>query len=289
MPPAKKPRRRGRLMVIAFVLLLLAGLGYGAYWSVSTVRASFPQVSGELQIDGLSAPVTVLRDANGIPQLYADTAEDLFRAQGYVQAQDRFWEMDVRRHLTAGRLSEMFGADQVETDAFLRTLGWRRVAEAEWSMVSPQTRRYLTAYADGVNAWIAHTGGPAATGRKSLHYRLLGLLNSGYEVEPWHPVDTLAWLKAMAWDLRTNVEDETDWALLLAAGLPASQVEELYPEYPFDRHAPIVSGGRVVDGEFVPEDAPADEPVAEATAPAPPAAPAAELGANGSRRGLFGR
>ncbi len=72
------------------------------------------------------------RDANGVPQIYADTAEDLFTAQGYVQAQDRFYEMDVRRHMTSGRLSEMFGAGQVENDAFLRTLGWHQVAQQEY-------------------------------------------------------------------------------------------------------------------------------------------------------------
>ena len=68
------------------------------------------------------------------------TPADLFRAQGYVHAQDRFWEMDFRRHVTAGRLSELFGADQVPTDAFLRTMGWRRVAEQEWRLLSAETQ-----------------------------------------------------------------------------------------------------------------------------------------------------
>src|SRR5262245_31169741 len=103
--PAKKKSRRLRLVVIGLVVLLVTGMGYGSYWSVDTVRASFPQTTGSLKVPGLSAAVQVKRDAHGIPQIYADTAEDLFRAQGYVQAQDRFWEMDVRRHLTAGRLS----------------------------------------------------------------------------------------------------------------------------------------------------------------------------------------
>src|SRR4029453_8519677 len=111
--------------------------------------------TGTLQLKGLSGTVQVKRDGNGIPQIYADTAEDLFRAQGYVQAQDRFYEMDVRRHLTAGRLSEMFGSGQVETDAFLRTLGWRRVAQQEYdTKLSPATKKYLQAYADGVNAYL---------------------------------------------------------------------------------------------------------------------------------------
>ncbi|NEB72379.1 penicillin acylase family protein, partial [Streptomyces fulvissimus] len=93
---------------------------------------------------------------NGIPHLYADSDEDLFRAQGYVQAQDRFWEMDVRRHTTAGRLSEMFGESQVDTDAFLRTLGWHRVAKQEYdTKLSKSTKAYLRAYSDGVNAYLS--------------------------------------------------------------------------------------------------------------------------------------
>ncbi len=73
----------------------------------------------------------MVRDDHGIPQIYADTTADLMRAQGYVHAQDRFFEMDVRRHVTAGRLSEMFGDSGLETDKFVRTMGWRRVAEQE--------------------------------------------------------------------------------------------------------------------------------------------------------------
>src|SRR5690606_10113180 len=176
------------LSVLLVLALVVAGL---SFWSV---RRPFPTHSGELTLPGLSAPVTVYRDAYGIPQIYAETAEDLFRAQGFVHAQDRFWEMDFRRHVTAGRLSELFGDGQLSTDIFLRTMGWRRVAEAEWELLEPTTQRYLTAYADGVNAWIEATGGPAATSGKSLHYQVLGLQNPGYEIEPWHPVDTLAWL-----------------------------------------------------------------------------------------------
>ena len=152
-PPAKKKGRRARLIVIVVVLLLVGGIGYGSFWTVSTVRASFPQTTGSLKLKGLSAPVQVVRDANGIPQIYADSSADLFMAQGYVQAQDRFWEMDVRRHLTAGRLSEMFGAGQVENDAFLRTLGLRRVAQQEYdTQLSPAAKQNLQAFSAGVNA-----------------------------------------------------------------------------------------------------------------------------------------
>lgn len=244
------PRPRTMLIsLLATVLALVLVIGLGAAW---TVRRPFPTYGGELTLAGLSAPVTVYRDDYGIPHIYAATAEDLFRAQGYVHAQDRFWEMDFRRHVTAGRLSELFGENQLETDTFLRTLGWRRVAEAEWELASPDTRRYLTAYAEGVNAWIEATGGPAATSGKALQYAVIGLQRPGYEIEPWHPVDSLAWLKAMAWDLRANMVSEQGRAALLAAGLTREQVEALYPPYPHDRHAAIVPEGLVVDGAFDP-------------------------------------
>ncbi|MFP8943622.1 penicillin acylase family protein [Streptomyces fenghuangensis] len=253
--PAKKTPRRARLLVIAVVLLLVAGVGYGAYWSVGTVRASFPQTTGSMELDGLSAPVTVKRDEHGIPQLYADSAEDLFRAQGFVHAQDRFWEMDVRRHMTAGRLSEMFGESQVETDAFLRTLGWRKVAQEEYdTKLSDTTKKYLLAYAEGVNSYLDGRSGEEL----SLEYAALGLV-SDYKPHKWSPVDSVAWLKAMAWDLRGNMQDEIDRALL-SSRLTSKQIEALYPDYPFDRNKPIVQDGAVsaLDGAYDPEGTPAE-------------------------------
>ncbi|KIZ19035.1 penicillin acylase family protein [Streptomyces natalensis] len=238
--PKKKKGRRGRLVAITVVLLLVAGIGCGAYWGVSTVRASLPQTTGSLKLPGLAHPVDVARDGNGIPQVYADTDEDLFRAQGYVQAQDRFWEMDVRRHMTAGRLSEMFGKGQVKTDAFLRTLGWHHVAQKEYdTKLSPSTKAYLRAYSDGVNAYLKEHQGSAL----SLEYAALGLQND-YTPEKWTPVDSVAWLKAMAWDLRDNMQQEIDRSLMTSRFTP-EQIAQLYPAYPYQRNKPIVEGGSV--------------------------------------------
>ncbi|MFJ6757573.1 penicillin acylase family protein [Streptomyces sp. NPDC091273] len=247
-PPAKKKGRRARLIVLVLVLALFAGLGYGAYWGVDSVRASFPQTTGSLKVPGLTGTVEVKRDAHGIPQLYADNDDDLFRAQGFVHAQDRFWEMDVRRHMTSGRLSEMFGSGQVETDAFLRTLGWRQVAQAEYeNKLSPETKKYLQAYADGVNAYLKGKSG------KDLSVEHAALkLSDGYQPEQWTPVDSVAWLKAMAWDLRGNMQDEIDRALM-SSKLSTAQIDELYPPYPFDRNKPIVEGGKVEGGKYAPQ------------------------------------
>ncbi|HVD19153.1 MAG TPA: penicillin acylase family protein, partial [Propionibacteriaceae bacterium] len=146
-------RRIPRWPIFTAIVLVLA-LGSLSSIAIATVRRSFPETSGRLMVPGLKGEVEVLRDSFGVPNIYADNPEDLFLAQGYVQAQDRFFEMDFRRHLAAGRLSELFGKSELETDAYIRTLGWRRVAEQELSLLAPSTRRYLDAYAAGVNAYI---------------------------------------------------------------------------------------------------------------------------------------
>lgn len=256
-----EPRRRFRVwrliawIIAALLVLLLAFAGWGA-WSV--MRA-FPQTSGEASVPGLQADVTVQRDGLGIPTITADTSDDLFFAQGYVHAQDRFWEMDFRRHLTSGRLSELFGEAQVGTDIFLRSLDWHGIAEQEVEMLSDETRAYYEAYAAGVNAYLAERQG----GALSLSYTVLALQHPGYEPEPWTPADSVAWLKAMAWDLRTNIEDETSRALQLQQGVTEQQLTELYPGYPFDEHPVILADDPaaedIVDGRGV-------DPIPEAPA-----------------------
>ena len=103
-------------VVIAIILVFLVIFG------LFTVRRSFPVVSGEIQLEGLDGPVDIFRDEFGVPHIYTNTSHDLFFAQGYVHAQDRFWQMDFWRHIGSGRLSEMFGESQLDTDKFLRQI-----------------------------------------------------------------------------------------------------------------------------------------------------------------------
>ncbi|MFE0671887.1 penicillin acylase family protein [Streptomyces sp. NPDC058867] len=263
--PGKSGRKKGRkarLVVIVLVLAIIGGVAYGAYWSISTVRASFPQTEGSITLEGLSGPVDVKRDGYGIPQIYASSDEDLFMAQGYVQAQDRFYEMDVRRHMTSGRLSEMFGEGQVDNDEFLRTLGWDRVAKEEYeTKLSDSTKKYLQAYAKGVNAYLEGKSGEEL----SLEYAALGFVND-YEPEAWTPVDSVAWLKAMAWDLRGNMEDEIDRALATSR-LGPKQIQDLYPDYPYGRNKAIVQEGQYdeLTGAFAQEGASTGEGTGEGT------------------------
>jgi len=235
------PARWSAYVASVVVLALVAGLVAGVVF----VRRPFPQTTGTIDLPGLSAPVEVVRDAYGIPQLYGDTVDDLMRAQGYVHAQERFFEMDLRRHITAGRLSELFGESTLETDKVIRTMGWRRIAEQEVALVSPHTRELLQAYADGVNAYL-HTHSPT---EMALQYTVLGLTGLDYTPEDWTPADSLAWLKAMAWDLEGSAWIER-FRVLAGVNHTEAEVDEVAGGYPYDQHAPIVTEGAVVRGAF---------------------------------------
>lgn len=243
MKTFKKIMGRLLLGVLIIVLVLAAGAFYyfKSYLPGTVAQQSFPQTDGEIQLAGLDGEVNIYRDAMGIPHIYAETAHDLFFAQGYIHAQDRFWQMDSWRHIGSGELSEMFGEGQVETDAFLRTLGWRKTAEAELAQLDPESLAILNAYTEGVNAYLKDHGDTAL----SLEYAVLGLLSPNYVIEPWEPVHSLTWGKAMAWDLRGNMGDEIERAELLKVLTP-EQLAYIYPEYPKD-HPVIVN--KIGEGE----------------------------------------
>ncbi|MCX6398420.1 MAG: penicillin acylase family protein, partial [Propionibacteriales bacterium] len=132
-----------------------------------------------------------------------------------------------------------------ESDLVVRTLGWRDVAEKELTLLRPATRSALDAYAAGVNAYLEGR----STSEMSLEYSLLGLSGLDYTPAKWSAVDSIAWLKAMAWDLRGNLEEEIGRALTAAAVGP-DRMAELYPAYPYDEHAPIVQQGGLLGDEF---------------------------------------
>ncbi|MBA3265536.1 MAG: penicillin acylase family protein, partial [Nocardioidaceae bacterium] len=225
--------------------VLALALVAGSTATVWTVRRSFPQTDGVIEAAGLDSEVSVLRDKSGIPHVYADSSSDLFFAQGFVQAQDRFFQMDFGRHVTAARLTELLGRDALETDLFVRTLGWRRVAERELALLTPAARGYLESFAEGVNAYLA--GRDVA--EISLEYAVLGLTRLDYTPEEWTSADSLAWLKAMAWSLGSNLEDEIDRSLL-STQLTRDEIESLWPPYPYKAHQPIVERGTLEDGVY---------------------------------------
>lgn len=219
---------------------------------ITVLRRPLPNHSGDVQLSGLEGEVEVIRDDLGVPHIYADTATDLFFGQGYVHAQDRFFEMDYNRHLTAGRMAELVGDNEtaISADKVIRTMGWRKVAEEEWSDLQPETRDYMQAYSDGVNAYISKR----SPSKIALEYTVLGLQMDVADIEPWDPIDSLAWLKAMAWDLVSNFDDElartTIYGHLTSAYGPEearAMVEDIFPAYPTQRNLPIITTPELLD------------------------------------------
>jgi penicillin amidase len=224
-----------KLVAVAVSLVLVAVLVLG---SITTQRG-FAQTTGTITLDGLHRPVSVTRDGSGIIQITADDRHDLFMAQGYTHAQERMWQMELSRRIGAGRLSELFGKGQVDRDMYIRTLGWRVAAERDLAAMSPESIAVLTAYAEGVNAWITEHDG-----RLSTPFVVAGLLSGtggigGYTLEPWTPLDTATWQKVQAWSLGGNVDAEI--FRLLADGRVGdpAKTDQLFP--PPDLAAPVIT------------------------------------------------
>jgi penicillin G amidase len=200
------------------LLLLLAAAAVAAWLYMQ--RAA-PVVDGTLTLPGALAEVRIERDAHGIPTIRAASAADVAYGLGVVHAQDRLWQLETHRRIGAGRLAEAFGESALPNDRFLRALGVRRAAEAQWAQAGAETRELLTAYAAGVNAVI---GG-------ALRARPPEFLILGLPVEDWTPVDSLAWAIMMAWDLGANWNNELR-RLRLASALPTDRIEQLLPATP---------------------------------------------------------
>lgn len=221
------------------VLVLVAVLGTAGLVVAVTVRPYAP-TSGTLELPGLAADVTVVRDAAGIPQIVADTPRDLFVAQGWVHASERMWQMEVWRRIGAGRLAELFGPTQVATDRFIRTVGWRRAAERDLAALSPEAVEVLEAYAEGVNAYLASR--PGGIGSAFVIAGLVSGLGEGLDgfvPEPWTPLDTLTWAKVQAWGLGGNMDAELFRALVDARLGDPARTDELFPAY--DPAQPVIA------------------------------------------------
>ena len=234
--PPRRRRHRIRKWLIAavcgfVVLALVAGVALTVI-----LRAPLPQYDGTITLAGPTDEVAVSRDGQGVPHIYASADRDLFFAQGYVQAQDRFFQMDVRRHLTAGRLSELVGEAGKESDVSIRTMGWRRVAEQEWELLSDEARGFYEAYAEGVNAYLKGK----APWQVANEYAVMGLNLPIGDIEPWSGVDSLSWIKAMSQGLSGAHESEA-WRMKMLSklGSPAA-VEELIPPVDESARRPIL-------------------------------------------------
>jgi penicillin G amidase len=216
-----------RWMQRGLAVLGLATVALGATVAVYVQRA-MPVTDGTLDLPGAQAPIRIERDAHGIPTIRASSPHDAYFGLGVVHAQDRLWQLETHRRIGSGRLAEAFGEAALGTDRFLRALGVRRAAEAQWAQASPASRAALTAYAAGINAVLS----------RALRARPPEFLVLGLQPEPWTPVDSMAWGIMMAWDLGGNWRSELN-RLQLSATLPVARIDELLPPYPGEAPLPV--------------------------------------------------
>jgi penicillin amidase len=148
-------------------------------------RTALAATSGELHMPGLREPVQVLRDTWGVSHIYAKNQHDLFFAQGVVAAQDRLFQMELWKRAGQGRLSEILGSAALERDINARALKFRGDMRAEYASYSPDTEAILTAFTDGINAYIAALKAPGSAGIP-MEFQLAGFLP-----DAWRPEDCL--------------------------------------------------------------------------------------------------
>ncbi|HSI58743.1 MAG TPA: penicillin acylase family protein, partial [Ideonella sp.] len=186
----RRPFVRWGLRALAVLLALLVLAAGGAWWAA---RASLPQLDGEIRLAGLSAPLTIHRDALGTAVLQGADRVDLARGLGFVHAQERFFEMDLTRRSAAGELSALFGPLALERDKARRLHRMRaRLAERFASLSEPE-RALLTAYTAGVNAGLAQF--PV----RPWQYLLLRA-----EPRAWREVDSLLVIAEMFFTLQAS-------------------------------------------------------------------------------------
>jgi penicillin G amidase len=200
-------------------------------------EAALPPVEGEVLVPGLREPVDILHDRWGVPHIRAANRDDLYFAQGYVQASERLFQMELVYRLVTGRLSEIFGDLSLPMDRFVRTVGWHRSGRRIAEKSDDLSREIVTAFLSGAQAWLEVMPGPP------VEYGILGGL------QPWLPAPDehdavaasivfMAWSLSGNWDtelLRVEIADRLGWEALL----------DLFPGLP-DEAGPIVPGKRGV-------------------------------------------
>ena len=175
-----------------------------------------PQATGTLTVPGLRGPVSVVRDASGIPHISAANTDDLFFAQGFVQAQDRLFQMDLWKRASQGRLAEVLGSNFIERDAMTRRIRFRGDLDAEWAAYGSDTHRIATAFVAGINAWVR-------IARADLPEEFV---LAGWAPELWKPEDLLTRIDAFL--AGGNALDELFRARLVAS-IGAARTDALLP------------------------------------------------------------
>ncbi|NDJ86548.1 MAG: penicillin acylase family protein [Chloroflexi bacterium] len=195
--------------------------------------------SQEMVLPGLDATVTVYFDSWGVPHVYAETSHDLFMVQGYLEAQQRFWQMDWWRRLSSGHLAELIGPAGVDSDRMFRVMQYDRAAEADLELMSDEAVSVLEAYSAGVNAYLEDKS-PAEV---AAEYAVLKDNGITVSIDRWQPIDTVRWFKVTAANFSENFQIELARQELRDTLGPL--VEAIIPPYPYDRHPVITEPGGI--------------------------------------------
>lgn len=185
-------------LAAGLIVLMVAGIALVYYFA----SRSLPDYNARVAVAKISAPVEVVRDNANVPHIFGATDNDVYFALGYAHAQDRLWQMTMLRRTAQGRLSELFGKRTVGIDEVLRRFDIYNLAAASVAAQDARTTAALTAYAAGVNAWLAQIN-EGALGRGAPEMWLFN-----HAIAPWQPADSLAILKLMALQLTSQLEDE---------------------------------------------------------------------------------
>ena len=215
----RSPRARRRAVVGLVVAFIFVSVMTGLFYQ--TTQSGLAPESGVVKLAGLTAPVKVIRDAAGIPHIYAQNRLDLARALGYTEAQDRLFQLEMRRRLAEGRLAEVFGPDLVESDYVYRLFDPDKFARDSVATYPPEMRAQMDAFVGGINAYIdAH--------QNSLEpaFRLVGITPAHYT-----PEDLEAGALTIAMLLGYNAAEESVY-MNLAPKMAPSEIAALMPVYP---------------------------------------------------------
>lgn len=222
MGPRRYPIGRVRWTIALPTALCLLGCGSpgerGEDLLDDAVRR-LAQLEGSVAVDGLEAPVEVVRDEWGVAHIYASTVHDLFFAQGYVAAQDRLYQIEIWRRTGAGELAEVFGPDYVSRDRIARLVKYRGDMDAEWASYSPSARAIAEAFTSGINAYVDQN-----RANLPIEFELLG-----FEPGVWQPEHVLLRIAGLL--MVRNVSQEIARAQLVSA-LGTDAAERWYPTNP---------------------------------------------------------
>jgi penicillin G amidase len=270
--PSSRPRRVplfikiGAGLILFFLVFTTVAFFAAHHWAQKAMRDSLPQLDGTLSIDGLSAPVTVQRDAQGIPHIRAASLDDLIIAQGYVTAQDRLWQMDALRRYVSGNMAEVFGAKLIPHDRLQHILQIRAAADRAYAVFPPEQMRWLELYARGVNASME-----AQRAHLPIEFRLLR-----YEPAPWTPRDTITVGIVLFQDLTTSFPQKLNREALTAK-LPPELLADLYPVGSWRDHPPAQPPIDLTAPQENIPDIPLDESQTKLTKPKNPGASTNDL------------